>query len=112
MEELRIATERREHALPIFCDVEPGTVDHNSLKPSYFYMKSDLPDTPEDTMQRWVDALTWVRGVSGITGWRHDSASKCAAFTAHTGHLTVSGGICGNIEIESSESYLVKPAQM
>ena len=95
--------------LPIFCDVEPGTVDHKSLKQSYCDMKSDLPNTPEDTMQRWVDALTWVRGVSGITGWRHDSASKCAATTAHTGHLTVSAGLRDNIYIESVEGYLIKP---
>ena len=79
MEELRVAAERREHVLPIFCDVEPGTFDRGSLEQAYFSMRSDLPDTPEDTLQRWVAALLWVRGVSGITGWRHDSASKCAA---------------------------------
>ena len=69
--------------LPIFCDVEPGTLDHGSLKRSYLSMRSDLPDTPLDTLQRWVEALMWVRGVSGITGFRHFSASKCAATAAY-----------------------------
>ena len=81
MEELRIAVERREHVLPIFCDVEPGSLDMGSLKQSYDDMKSDLPDTPQDTLQRWVDALSWVRGVSGVTGWVHSSAKECALAT-------------------------------
>ncbi|KAK9819376.1 hypothetical protein WJX81_000475 [Elliptochloris bilobata] len=28
-----------------------------------------------DSKQRWMDALTWVRGVSGVTGWVHSTAT-------------------------------------
>lgn len=82
LEELRIAAERREHILPIFCDVEPGSLDPVSLKQSYDDMKRDLPDTPEDTLKQWEDALSWVRGVSGVTGWVHSSTLTCATATS------------------------------
>ena len=84
LEELRIAADRREHILPIFCDVEPGSLDHVSLKQSYADMKRDLPDTPEDTLKQWEDALSWVRGVSGVTGWVHSSTLTCATATSCT----------------------------
>lgn len=106
MEELRIAAERREHVLPIFCDVEPGTFDRGSLKRSYFAMRSDLPESPADTLQRWVDALTWVRGVSGITGWRHDSASKCAyTCTDAQGLLIHSCALDGYADVPCVEAH-------
>lgn len=70
--------ERREAVMPIFYDVQPGKYDLEVLKKTYEKMRSDLPDTPKDTLQRWVDALTWVRGVSGVTGWRHNSKIECA----------------------------------
>ena len=46
---------------------------------SYSEMRTDLPKTPRETKQRWVDALTWVHGVSGVTGWVHSSSKECAA---------------------------------
>ena len=63
----------------MFYDVQPG--DHNAalLMQSYYDMRADLPSTPRETKQRWVEALTWVRGVSGLTGWVHCSANECAA---------------------------------
>ena len=79
LEELRICTsERREAVLPVFYDVQPGDYDAALLLRSYHEMRADLPNTPRDTKQRWVDALTWVRGVSGVTGWVHSSAKECA----------------------------------
>ena len=80
LEELRICTtERREAVLPVFYDVHPGNYDAALLTRSYYELRADLPKTPRDTKQRWVDALTWVQGISGITGWVHSSAKECAA---------------------------------
>ena len=80
LEELRICTlERREAVLPVFYDVQPGDYDAALLVRSYNKMRADLPSTPRDTKQRWVDALSWVRGVSGMTDWVHSSAKECAA---------------------------------
>ena len=80
LEELRICTtERREAVLPVFYDVQPGDYDDARLGRSYKEMIADLPKTPRDTKQRWVKALTWVQGISGVTGWVHSSAKECAA---------------------------------
>ena len=80
LEELRICTsERREAVLPVFYDVQPGDYDAALLVRSEKEMRADLPSTPRDTKQQWVDALSWVRGVSGVTGWVHSSAKECAA---------------------------------
>lgn len=72
-------SERREAVLPVFYDVQPGDYDAALLVRSFNEMRTDLPKTPRDTKQRWIDALSWVRGVSGVTGWVHSSAKECAA---------------------------------
>ena len=62
----------------MFYDVQPGEYDAARLVRSFNEMRADLPKTPRETKQRWVDALSWVRGVSGVTGWVHSSRKECA----------------------------------
>ena len=80
--------------MPIFYDVQPGKYDLKVLKKSYKKMLRDLPGTPKDTPQRWVDALTWVHGVSGVTGWRHNPKSECVPSRTPCSYFCHSGLQC------------------
>ncbi|KAK9811725.1 hypothetical protein WJX72_009051 [[Myrmecia] bisecta] len=42
-------------------------------------MQRSLPQTPVSLLESWKAALTWVKGVGGVSGWVHDPTTQSEA---------------------------------
>ncbi|KAK9811914.1 hypothetical protein WJX72_012331 [[Myrmecia] bisecta] len=42
-------------------------------------MQRSLPQTPVSLLETWKAALTWVKGVGGVSGWVHDPNTQSEA---------------------------------
>jgi hypothetical protein len=75
-QELRIAMETRSRVLPVFWGVKPGSIDKKMLNKSFAKMRADLPETPLERMEEWLSALSWMKGVAGVTGFEHSPGKE------------------------------------
>ncbi|KAK9811895.1 hypothetical protein WJX72_012004 [[Myrmecia] bisecta] len=98
MEELRIATTESKHKIkPVFFIVKPGSVNEAALAESLADMQKSLPATPDSKLQEWRDALTWVKGLGGVSGWLHDPKKQSQAELVEA----VTASILGALDVKA-----------
>jgi hypothetical protein len=98
LEELRIAMQTRSRVLPIFWGTKPGSFRRKVLEKSFAKMQGDLPETPDERLDEWMSALSWMTGVAGVTGYEHTPgkgwALPISAFMAFRGSQPLESRSC------------------